>query len=233
MLDRVEKNINEKSDKKMEQRCLGDDECEGKRTGMLYKSVKLFEALDAKRWPSYEEAEQGQTRCTGGKKQIQLDAPIRAAFEQSQAVFQMDASQCCRGAVLKLHNPELEVMFQDDWTNVWTLMSSNQTETAAVLCTFLHSEPFLRSKHIISHKLETDNSVTAYNMNRKAAAISLQKFTDRILEKIEVIQIQVQAFPIFPVREHVDCGHHLQLSQTFLKRLVFQRIVSRTHESGK
>jgi hypothetical protein len=87
-------------------------------------------------------------------------------------------------------------MFQGDWSNRWRLMSSNQRETAAVRCALLHSEPFLRSKQITSLKIETDNSVTAYNLNRGAAAISLQKLTDRILEKIETMQIQVHAFHI-------------------------------------
>ncbi|KAA6394937.1 MAG: hypothetical protein EZS28_009532 [Streblomastix strix] len=61
--DRTEKNKDDKSNKKMEQHCLKDDECEGKRTGKLHRSIKLLEALDTKRWPSYEEAEQGQTVC--------------------------------------------------------------------------------------------------------------------------------------------------------------------------
>ncbi|KAA6391059.1 MAG: hypothetical protein EZS28_013416, partial [Streblomastix strix] len=59
--DRAEKNKDDKSDRKMEQDCSDDDECEGKRTGKLHRSIKLLEALDTKRWPSYEEAEQGQT----------------------------------------------------------------------------------------------------------------------------------------------------------------------------
>ncbi|KAA6364417.1 MAG: hypothetical protein EZS28_040055, partial [Streblomastix strix] len=90
-------------------------------------------------------------------------------FEQPQAVLQTDASNSSWGAVLKLHNPEQEVMLQVNWSNKWRLMSSNQRETAAVLCALLHSEPFLRSKQITSLKIETDNSVTAYNLNRGAA----------------------------------------------------------------
>ncbi|KAA6372855.1 MAG: hypothetical protein EZS28_031619, partial [Streblomastix strix] len=61
--DRAEKNKDDKSNKKMGQDCPKDDEREGKRTGKLNRSIKLLEALDTKRWPSYEEAEQGQTVC--------------------------------------------------------------------------------------------------------------------------------------------------------------------------
>ncbi|KAA6368819.1 MAG: putative reverse transcriptase, partial [Streblomastix strix] len=63
ILKQFEKNKDDKSNKKMEQDCPKDDEREGKRTGKLHRSIKLLEALDTKRWPSYEEAEQGQTVC--------------------------------------------------------------------------------------------------------------------------------------------------------------------------
>jgi hypothetical protein len=55
--DRAKKNKDDKSNKKMEQDCPKDYEREGKRTGKLHRSIKLLEALDTKRWPSYEEAE--------------------------------------------------------------------------------------------------------------------------------------------------------------------------------
>jgi hypothetical protein len=75
-------------------------------------------------------------------------------------------------------------------------MSSNQRESAAILCALTRSEPFLRNKQITSLKIETDNSTAAYNINRGASAISLHKLTDKILELIENMNLQIHAFHI-------------------------------------
>ncbi|KAA6364433.1 MAG: hypothetical protein EZS28_040041, partial [Streblomastix strix] len=72
----------------------------------------------------------------------------------------------------------------------------NQRETAAVLCGLLRSAPFLREQQVQSLKVETDNSFSAYNLNRGAAVISLIKLTDRILEVEEDLVLQISAFQI-------------------------------------
>ncbi|KAA6377834.1 MAG: hypothetical protein EZS28_026639, partial [Streblomastix strix] len=92
--DRAEKNKDDRGNKKMEQDCPKDDECEGKRTGKLHRSIKLLEALDTKRWPSYEEAEQGQTVCCfeqGLEQQSLLEqrCPLRDIL-----VEEVDRAEC-------------------------------------------------------------------------------------------------------------------------------------------
>ncbi|KAA6321529.1 MAG: hypothetical protein EZS28_054545, partial [Streblomastix strix] len=100
------------------------------------------------------------------------------------------------GATLKINSNKQEIWFQGDWNNHWRLTSSNQRETAAVLCWLLRSAPFLREQQVQSLKIETDNSSSAYNLNRGAAAISLLKLTDRILEVAEDLELQIHAFHI-------------------------------------
>ncbi|KAA6381033.1 MAG: hypothetical protein EZS28_023444, partial [Streblomastix strix] len=100
------------------------------------------------------------------------------------------------GATLEINSSKQEIWFQGDWNNHWRLTSSNQRETAAVLCGLLRSAPFLREQQVQSLKVETDDSSTAYNLNKGAAAISLLKLTDRILEVAEDLELQIHAFHI-------------------------------------
>lgn len=46
-------------------------------------------------------------------------------------------------------------------------------------------------------KIETVNSVISLNLNRWAAAVSLQKFIDKILMKLKDLCIQIQLFHIY------------------------------------
>ncbi|KAA6376769.1 MAG: hypothetical protein EZS28_027703, partial [Streblomastix strix] len=107
-----------------------------------------------------------------------------------------DASLDSWGATLKLQKLEEEIWFQGDWCKKWRLSSSNQRETAAVLCGLTRSERFLKRKQVTSLKIETDNSATSYNLNRGAAAASLRKLTDRILKIVEDLYIHIHSFHI-------------------------------------
>ncbi|KAA6379565.1 MAG: hypothetical protein EZS28_024905, partial [Streblomastix strix] len=130
------------------------------------------------------------------KKKIEENKSIRATIHQSQAILTTDASATSWGATLKLQNPEEEIWLQGDWSDKWKLSSSNQRETAAVLCALTRSEHFLRRQRVTALKIEIYNSMTSFNLNREAAAISPQKLTNKILEKVEDLRPQIQAFHI-------------------------------------
>ncbi|KAA6393697.1 MAG: hypothetical protein EZS28_010771 [Streblomastix strix] len=99
------------------------------------------------------------------QKKTEENKPIRAIIHWPQAILTTDASAISWGATLKLQNPEKEIWFQGDWSDKWKLSSSNQRETAAVLCALMRSEHFLRRQRVTALKIETDNSVTSFNLN--------------------------------------------------------------------
>ncbi|KAA6367189.1 MAG: putative reverse transcriptase, partial [Streblomastix strix] len=137
------------------------------------------------------------------KKKKEENKPIRPTIHQPQAILTTDASATSWGATLKLQNPEEEVWFQWDWSDKWKLSSSKQRERAAVLCALTRYEHFLRRQRVTALKIETDNSVSSFNLNRGAAAVSLQRLTDKILEKLEDLGLQIQAFHIHGIENTI------------------------------
>ncbi|KAA6400036.1 MAG: hypothetical protein EZS28_004444 [Streblomastix strix] len=127
---------------------------------------------------------------------ITRNRPVQATIVQPQAILATDASQTHWGATLKLFNPAQEVWFWGKWSLNWHLQSSNQRETAAILCALRRSGTFLKERQVKSLKIETDNTSAAYNINRGSAAIALAKLVDRILEIAENSNLQLHAFHI-------------------------------------
>ncbi|KAA6375152.1 MAG: putative reverse transcriptase, partial [Streblomastix strix] len=130
------------------------------------------------------------------RKKIVENKPIRVAIHQPQVILTVDASASSWVATLKLQNPEEEIWFQADWSDKWKLSSSNQRETAAVFCALTCSEHFLKSQRVTVPKIERDNSETSFNLNRGAAAVSLQKLIEKILEKVEDLGLQIQSLHV-------------------------------------
>ncbi|KAA6372457.1 MAG: hypothetical protein EZS28_032016, partial [Streblomastix strix] len=91
--------------------------------------------------------------------------------------------------------------------NQFRPLLSNQNEPSAGFCRLLRSAPFLREQQGQSLKFKTDNSSTAYNLNSGAAAISLLKLTDRILEVAEDFDLQIIAFHINGKQNTIPYSH--------------------------
>jgi hypothetical protein len=72
------------------------------------------------------------------------------------------------------------------WTNNWRLRSSNQRETETILLGLLKLGSYLKGGKINSLRIESDNAVAIFNINRAASAVTLSKLTERIIEEAEV-----------------------------------------------
>jgi hypothetical protein len=85
----------------------------------------------------------------------------------------------------------------------------------------------LREQQVQSLKIETDNSSTTYNLNRGAAAISLLKLTDRILEVAEDLELQMHAFHIHG-KDHTipdSLSRHATSGDLSLKEEILQEVL--------
>ncbi|KAA6369187.1 MAG: hypothetical protein EZS28_035288 [Streblomastix strix] len=159
---------------------------------------------------------------------IEENKPNRATIHQPQAILTTDASATSWGATLKLQNPEEEIWFQGDWSDKWKLSSSNQRESAVVLCAITCSEHFLKRQRVTALKIETDNSVASFKLIRGAAAISLQQLSDKILEKVEDLEQQIQSFHIHGIENIIpDSLSRLATSGDYsLRSEVLQEVLS-------
>ncbi|KAA6371976.1 MAG: hypothetical protein EZS28_032495, partial [Streblomastix strix] len=139
--------------------------------------------------------------CIGNSEYVTLD----------QATLATDASLSIWGATLKLQDPAQEFWFCGKWSLNWHLTSSNQRETAAILCALRRS-------------IETDNSSAAYNINLGLAAVALVILVDQTLETADVNNLQLHALNIPGVTNRIpDSQSRLTTSADYsLHHEVFQ-----------
>ncbi|KAA6402347.1 MAG: hypothetical protein EZS28_002128 [Streblomastix strix] len=91
-----------------------------------------------------------------------------------------------------------------DWEATLKLQdSAHERDAAAILCALCQSVSYLKERQIKSLKIETDNSLAAYNFNRGSAAVALTKFVDRTLETAEVLNLQLHTFHIQRVTNRI------------------------------
>ncbi|KAA6397239.1 MAG: hypothetical protein EZS28_007237 [Streblomastix strix] len=217
--DISQKIIDKKNDSNvriMKKDCTEQTICESEVPGELHRFVKLPEVVDQTGRTPSEEAKQDQGLGCVNKKielicvfymyvlkeifwwktMIQKNKPIQATLISPQAILATNASKTNQGDILKMSHPDLEIMFLGKWSSNRHISRSNQREEAGILCALRRSETYLREKLIRSLKIETDNSSTAYNINRSSAAVALVKLTDRVLETAEDLNLQLHAFHI-------------------------------------
>ncbi|KAA6357627.1 MAG: hypothetical protein EZS28_046847 [Streblomastix strix] len=84
-------------------------------------------------------------------------------------------------------------------------------------------------KLLQSLRVQTDSSTTAYNINLGAAALSLRKLTDRIIQESEILQLQVSAEHIFgqtntltDSMSRLASSEDYEIDQDILKEAPFQ-----------
>ncbi|KAA6385495.1 MAG: hypothetical protein EZS28_018983, partial [Streblomastix strix] len=189
----LQKIENAKLNWEMEKNNSTEDPCQSQVSGKLHRLVELSQTINQERWPPHEKAEQDEAKSSDCQRMEQQDVfeqdhiSRSILMEEQDRVKQTDQSHSVTTSS-HLDNGRI--------AGFMGLTSSNQRETAAVLCGLLRSAPFLREQQVQSLKIETDNSSTAYNLNRGAAAISLLKLTDRILEVAEDLELQMHAFHI-------------------------------------
>ncbi|KAA6396676.1 MAG: hypothetical protein EZS28_007799 [Streblomastix strix] len=124
------------------------------------------------------------------KKQLETNKPASLITLSPEAQLTTDASAWGWGGVLQLPNEE-EIMVHGVWAKNWRLTSSNQRETASILCCLRRFESALHNKQIQALEILTDNTTTAYNIRRQAAAGPLVRLTQTILEWGETNKIQL------------------------------------------
>ncbi|KAA6387555.1 MAG: putative Transposon Ty3-G Gag-Pol polyprotein [Streblomastix strix] len=107
-----------------------------------------------------------------------------------EAQLTTNASVWGWGGVLQLPNEE-EIMVHGVRARNWRLTSSNQRETATILCCLRRFESTLHNRQIQALEILTDNTTTAYNIRRPAAAGPLVKLTQAILEWTEANKNQL------------------------------------------
>ncbi|KAA6383048.1 MAG: hypothetical protein EZS28_021426 [Streblomastix strix] len=130
------------------------------------------------------------------KVKIVENIPVKASIQTPKAIVITDASQDSWGATLKPQNPDEEIWIQGDWCKKQRLLSSNQRESAAILCGQTSSKPHLKSKPVTFLKIESKSYDTSYILNRRAAAASLCNMIDRILKIEEDHNIQIHSIHI-------------------------------------
>ncbi|KAA6366796.1 MAG: hypothetical protein EZS28_037676 [Streblomastix strix] len=192
--------------------------CEfGQKISKNKSSIQPIQEIEFLKWePQHEIAQQDEAKSSDYNRMEQQDVskqdhiirniqveekdrteqPNRISLQQSRAILTSDTSQDSLGVKLKINFNNQKILFQGDQNNHWRLTSSNKIEQSAVFCRLLCLVPFLREQQVQSLKVKTENSSTAYDLNRGAAAISLLKLTDRILEVAEDFDLQIIAFHI-------------------------------------
>ncbi|KAA6359508.1 MAG: hypothetical protein EZS28_044966 [Streblomastix strix] len=125
------------------------------------------------------------------KVRIEKNRLIKASIQTPKAILTIDVPYDVWRNTLRLQNPEEKIWFLGDQCKKWRLSSSNQRETAAVLCSLTSSESFLKNKQNTALKIQKYNSTTSQNLNKRAAQASLRKLTNRILNVVVHLNIKV------------------------------------------
>ncbi|KAA6360878.1 MAG: hypothetical protein EZS28_043595 [Streblomastix strix] len=129
-----------------------------------------------------------------GSAAIHSNQPARATLLPVEAILRTDASEDGWGTELEILKTGMKIKESGKWKRLnWRLSSSNQRETAAILQGIQKLEKYSDIGKISSMRIETDNSVAAFNLQRGAAAVPLAKLTDRILQEAEALKIQISA----------------------------------------
>ncbi|KAA6383611.1 MAG: hypothetical protein EZS28_020864 [Streblomastix strix] len=115
-----------------------------------------------------------------------------SSYEEDKQNMQYLASNKGSNCILYVNKSTLQEIFRGKKQielNVQIRATIEQPQ--AVLQTDAQQSSQVQSKKITSLKIKTGNNVAAYNLNGEATAISPQKLTNRIQEKLDAVKIQV------------------------------------------
>ncbi|KAA6355550.1 MAG: putative Transposon Tf2-6 polyprotein [Streblomastix strix] len=127
--------------------------------------------------------------------QLTANKPTSLIIRHPDSLLTTDASKWMWGGACKIKNQE-EIFVQGKWSKGWRLTSSNQRELAAILCSLRRLEANLEEQQVKAIRIQTDNTTTAFNLRRQAAAGPLAQITIRILNWAESRDIQLQPIHI-------------------------------------
>ncbi|KAA6403650.1 MAG: hypothetical protein EZS28_000825 [Streblomastix strix] len=201
---------------KMEKKNSAKDFSQSQISSKFHRSFEFPEAINLQNGPPHEKAQQDEAKSSDYKRMKQQDVSVQdnivGSFlvKEQDRVEQTDQSHSVAtishptngrisglmGCNTQHQQQQVRDMVLGDCNNHWRLTSSNQRETAAVLCGLLRSAPFLREQQVQSLKFETESSSTAYNLSRGAAATSPLKLNDRKLEVAEDLDLLIHALHI-------------------------------------
>ncbi|KAA6396719.1 MAG: hypothetical protein EZS28_007756 [Streblomastix strix] len=149
-------------------------------------------------------------------KMIALNNPIPLMNQQSEAILTIDASEVLWGATLEILEPKREIKLSETWTSKWKLISSNQRETAAIYLALCRLEKDLKKFKITSLRIQSDKSTAVFNLNRGAAAPVLASLVNKLMEKLEYMEMIFTAFHVIgKSNEVVDALSRLLTSGDF------------------
>ncbi|KAA6361793.1 MAG: putative reverse transcriptase, partial [Streblomastix strix] len=127
------------------------------------------------------------------RTQISNNKQIRLTFALPDVILRTDASKDQWGGTLTILKTGTTEMLNGPWNSNWKLNSSNQREIAAILLGVRRIKENYSNLNLQALRIESDNAASVYNINRGAAAIALTKMTDRVLEEVEELQMQISA----------------------------------------
>ncbi|KAA6395825.1 MAG: putative Transposon Ty3-I Gag-Pol polyprotein [Streblomastix strix] len=170
------------------------------RKGGLHMSQmnkQLNQAVKARNWYSWMWINKTVLTESGWwNKTIALNNPIPLMNQQPEAILTTDVSEDLWGATLEILELKREIKLSETWTSKWKLTSSNQRETVAIYLALCRSEKDHKNFKITNLRIQSDNSAAVFNLNHGAAAPVRASLVNKIMEKLESMEMIFTAFHI-------------------------------------
>ncbi|KAA6357184.1 MAG: hypothetical protein EZS28_047289, partial [Streblomastix strix] len=171
--------------KQKDKECIEINAGESKCTCQLHWQAQLSESANSERWPTSQEIQQGQILGNIEKRVEQL--VVYQPIDTARNLLMEKDDRKNKTIKATIHQPQAILTTDASATN-W-----------GVTLKLYNPEEEISKKRITAFKIDSDNSLTSNYLNGGPAAVLHPKLSDKILEKVEDLGLQIQQFHIYEI----------------------------------